>query len=75
MLSKAGLSHACKVLYNSPLEFLHYSLHPDVRDQLLFGVYEFDYLFEKTEKTMKVDARRSRKTNVEKVDIEGTANE
>lgn len=49
ILKKEGLYNACMKLYNSPLEFLHFSLSADVQDHLLFAVYEFAYIFDVTE--------------------------
>lgn len=46
ILRREGLYHVCTRLYNSPLEFLHYSLPPEKQDDLLFAVYEFNSLFQ-----------------------------
>ena len=43
-LSKAKLKHVCANNFSSPLEFMHYSLAPQQRNDFLFNYYKIDSL-------------------------------
>ena len=67
ILKKEGLYNACTELYNSPLEFLHYSLAPETQDHILFAVHEFDNLFRTTAKRAKAEHSKKIKKTPENV--------
>ena len=48
-LSSKGLYYVCHGLYNTPLEYFHYSLNEGDRDDLLYGLYDFLNIYRKTQ--------------------------
>lgn len=53
LLKKEGLETVLVTLYNSPLEYLHYSLPKEEKDDFLYALYTFDSIFTKEMKENK----------------------
>ena len=49
---RAEIYHVCHRLYGSPLEFLHYSLDTESRDDFLFTLYQLSAVYKETEIAM-----------------------
>ena len=61
VFASKGLYYVCHGLYNTPLEYFHYSLKEEDRDDFLFGVYDFLNIYKRTQSSMSASKKKKRR--------------
>jgi len=55
-LRKYKLYHACEVLFNSPVEYLHYTLHSSQKNDFMFLYHNFIFHYDMIKRKSTIEA-------------------